>query len=359
MSIRLLPSLAFMLALLAVPGHAPAAEDAPAILVVDAAQARLLGIRTAPATAATGIPLEHLAGRLEPALDASAVVTAPYAGMVVRVLAAEGSEVQAGAALAIVQSRAVLDLASEAARRASEAALARSQARRDADLHAEGIVAAARAEASRAAAVQADAATAQARDALALAPRADAAGAGSYELRAPLAGRVLERKVVPGQALEALAPAFVVADTRELEVAIRVPAMLVRQVAIGTPATVEGSSGRGRVVAVGAAVEAASQTVPVRARVAGDPGLLAGQPVSVRLEVPAPAGSLALPRAALARLDGVPTIFVAAEGGFRPVVVEVLAESPDGVIVSGGPAPGTPVAVAGSSALKTIARTAD
>ena len=50
-------------------------------------------MRSAQALVATGIPLEHLPATVEPALERSVVVTAPYAGTVTRVLAVEGSEV--------------------------------------------------------------------------------------------------------------------------------------------------------------------------------------------------------------------------------------------------------------------------
>lgn len=319
-----------------------------------AEQAQLLGIRTEPATAARGIPLEHLPGTLEPALERSAVVTAPYAGTVTRVLAVEGSEVAAGAALARVQSRERLMLEADAARTASEARLAASQAARDAALLAEGIVPASRAEASRAQQVQAAAAQTQAARALALAPKPADGAPGEYELRAPLAGRVLERKVAPGQALEALAPAFVVADASVLDVAIRAPANLRERLAPGLAVTLDGADARGRVLSVGSAVDAASQTIPVRARFDAAPSLAPGQPVAVTLELPAPNGSLALLRAAVVRHGGGNVVFVAEGNGYRVVTVELLGESTTHAIVRGALAAGAPVAVSGTSALKAL-----
>ena len=125
---RFFPALSFGLALLAASCIA-AAVAAPAAIRLPAEQARALGVRNAAAVAATGIPLEHLPATVEPALERSAVVTAPYAGTVTRVLAVEGSEVAAGAPLARVQSRERMMLEADAGRAASEARLAARQAR--------------------------------------------------------------------------------------------------------------------------------------------------------------------------------------------------------------------------------------
>ena len=245
-------------------------------------------------------------------------------------------------------------LEADAGRAASEARLAARQARRDADLLAEGIVPAARAESSRALREQTGATQAQFARALALAPAARGGLPGEYELRAPLAGRVLERKVAPGQALEAMAAAFVVADTSQLDVAIRAPAAARMRLAAGQVARIDGTDARGRITAVGSAVDGASQTVPVRARFEASSVLVPGQPVAVTLELPAPQGALALPRGALARVGRDSVVFAATTGGYRVVTVEVLGESATQVVVRGPLAAGTAVAVAGTSALKAL-----
>ncbi|WP_313247388.1 efflux RND transporter periplasmic adaptor subunit [Stenotrophomonas acidaminiphila] len=350
---RFLPALPFGVALLLASCTAVAAA-APAAIRLPAEQARALGVRNAAAVAATGIPLEHLPATVEPALERSAVVTAPYAGTVTRVLAVEGSQVAAGAPLARVQSRERMMLEADAGRAASEARLAARQARRDAELLAEGIVPAARAESSRALQEQSGATQAQFARALALAPAARGGLPGEYELRAPLAGRVLERKVAPGQALEAMAAAFVVADTAQLDVAIRAPAAARMRLAAGQVARIDGTDARGRITAVGSAVDGASQTVPVRARFAAASALVPGQPVAVTLELPAPQGALALPRGALARVGRDSVVFAATQGGYRVVTVEVLGESATQVVVRGPLAAGSAVAVAGTSALKAL-----
>ena len=350
---RCRPLVPFGLLLLAFSGIAPAAAP-PGLIRLPAEQARALGVRSAPVVAASGIPLEHLPATVEPALERSVVVTAPYAGTVTRVLAVEGSAVAAGAPLARVQSRERMMLEADAGRAASEARLAGRQARRDADLLAEGIVPAARAESSRAQQEQANAAQAQFTRALALAPAAKAGLPGEYELRAPLAGLVLERKVVPGQALEAMAAAFVVADMATLDVAIRVPASARTRLAAGQVARIEGVAARGRVTAVGAAVDAASQTVPVRARFDAGAALVPGQPVAVTLLLPAPKDALALPRGALVRVGRESVVFAATADGYRKVTVQVLGESATQVVARGPLTAGSVVAVAGTSALKAL-----
>lgn len=349
---RFLPVLPFGLVLLA--ASCAAAGAAPMAIRLPAEQARALGVRDAAAVVATGIPLEHLPATVEPALERSAVVTAPYAGTVTRVLAVEGSEVAAGAPLARVQSRERMMLEADAGRAASQARLTARQAQRDAELLAEGIVPATRAESSRALQEQAGASQAQLARALALAPAAKGGLPGEYELRAPLAGRVLERRVAPGQALDAMAAAFVVADTTQLDVAIRAPAASRARLAAGQAVRIDGTGAQGRITAVGGAVDAASQTVPVRARFESSPALVPGQPVAVTLELPAPKDALALPRGALARLGRDSVVFAVTPEGYRVVSVEVLGESAAQVVVRAPLAAGAAVAVAGTSALKAL-----
>lgn len=341
-----------LLALLS-PGRAAVTDD---FLALDASQARLLGISDGQATAAAEIVLEHLPGSLEPALEHSAVVTAPYAGTVTRVLVLEGSDVEAGAVLAIIQSRDWLDAQGEAVRSASQARLAGAQAQRDAALLAEGIIPAARAEASRALQAQADASAAQARRALALAPAASPDG---YELRAPLAGRVMARSIAPGQAVAALAAAFTIADPELLDVSIKLPAHALPGLAPGLPVRIEGSAASGEVRVIASAIDAASQSLAVRARFSNDGSLVPGQLVAVDLQLPAPPDSLALPRGALVRHEDSTLVFVSEAGGYRAQAVELLGESAREVIVRGAIVPGTAVAITGTSALKALFTQAD
>lgn len=277
---------------------APAAAAADAGLVLGAAQLRALNIATAAAGAATLLPVPGLPAQAAAPLAASAQVNAPYAGVVTRILIDEGAEVRKGQPLARIQSRDALAAQGELARARSEATAAALQARRDAALLAEGIIPAARNEQSQARTQAAQAGLQQAAGALAQLRMVAGGQAGEYELLAPLSGQVLRRQLMPGQSVAALEAAFVVAEAGRMDVNFTAPLRLRSALQPGLLVSLP-DGGQARVAAVGADADPASQSLRVRASVQGRAALAAGQQFSVSLQLPAPAGALAVPPSAL------------------------------------------------------------
>ncbi|MDR0273998.1 MAG: efflux RND transporter periplasmic adaptor subunit [Burkholderiaceae bacterium] len=321
-----------------------------------AADAQRLGIQTEAAQAAQGIPLDRLPAEIAAPLETSRTVSAPFAGVVVNVTVDEGAAVRKGETLARVQSRDFLAVQADLRRSGSDAALAQSQSRRDEALLAEGIIARSRADESRARALDAQARLAQAQAALAGVTAGSAAG--EYELRAPLAGRVLRRAVAPGQVVGAFDPVFVLAFDARVDVLFQVP---VAQRAVLAPGlTVEMEDGaRGQVVTVGAATDAASQSLRLRARLPESAHWRVGERTTVRLLLPAPEGAVRVPLAALLP-DGERALVFAATPGdtggarYRAVPVERLGTNAREAVVRGELKAGDAVVVRGASALKPL-----
>lgn len=332
---------------------APAA-NAQKPITLDADQQRLLGVQSALAVPAPHLVLPNLSATVEAAFDTTAVVTAPYAGTVTRVLQLEGAQVEVGAVMARIQSRDVLALEAAGARAGSEAQLARSQAQRDQQLVDEGIIAAARAQGSAARAAQANASQREASLGLKLAPRAADAAPGEYELRAPIAGRILQRHVVPGQSIEALASAFLIGSGDTVDVSIRAPALQARQIARGTVVAIDGSAASCEIIAAALAADVSTQSVLLRARCAHAADLLPGQHVRASISPSAPAGAIEIPRAALIRIGQVAGVYVQSANGYQHVDVEVLGTSGDSVIVRGAIPPDARIVIRGASALKAL-----
>jgi RND family efflux transporter MFP subunit len=339
--------------LLAGAGAAQAAGD----IRLDAAQVQRLDVQTEAAQPAQGIPLDRLPAEVAAPLETSRTVSAPFAGVVSGVAVDDGAAVKAGALLARVQSRDFLAAQADLRRSGSDAALAQSQAQRDAALLAEGIIASARADESRARAADAQARLQQARAALAGIDAARDSAAGEYTLRAPITGRVLRRAVSPGQVVDAFAPAFVLAADARVDVLFQVP--VARRAALAPGLTVEMEDGaQGQVVTVAAASDAASQSLRLRARLSAQAHWRVGERTTVRLLLPAPEGALSVPLAALLP-DGERTlVFVAtqAEGAmqYRALPVERLGADARNAVVRGALKAGDAVVVRGVSALKPL-----
>ncbi|MGE5089828.1 MAG: efflux RND transporter periplasmic adaptor subunit [Candidatus Levyibacteriota bacterium] len=350
-----LRSFAILVCLLSAASAASAAT--PQVLKVSAEQERALGLRVARAQAATQVLIRHLPGNVAAGLERSGVVTVPYAGVVTQVLHMEGEKLARGTTLAIVQSSEVAQLGARSQRAAAEATLAKQRATRDQALLDEGVIARSRLEESRARQRQAEADVAEAQLGLALAPRGSAP-AGHYELRTPIAGRVLRRDVQPGDAVAMGAPAFLIGDDGALDVTLRVPLEAAARLRAGGEARLSTDPAvRGRVVSVAAATERGNQTVAVRVRFGADAGLLLGQQVAVDVALPAVASALTVPQAAVVHQADRTYAFARAAGGFRAVPVQVLGEASDGLVVKGDLAPGAEVAVSATTALMAILAT--
>ncbi|MEX2481627.1 MAG: efflux RND transporter periplasmic adaptor subunit [Gammaproteobacteria bacterium] len=341
----------FLCTCLGVAAVVPAEDGRP--LVVGSAERALLGIETALAVPATALVVDGLLGTVSLPIAGSTAVAAPYPGRVLQVLVEEGDSVSAGQVLAWVDSREVAAARSRVRELEVARDLARSVAFRDAGLLGEGVIPAVRAEASQAALAAREAELAGARAAL-QGLTADNGDITRYALMAPTAAVVMARHVAPGEPIEDLAVAFVLAAMDGLRLDIQVPREQAVQVAAGMVARV------GTVVAKvsgrAAAIDPDTQAIQVRALLPPASGLLPGQRVMVSLELPAPAGAVEIPRAALVHSGASVQVYRAEEAGFSAVDVAVLGESAAAAVVSGALAAGDAVVIAGTSALRAMGR---
>ncbi len=323
------------------------------VLKVSASQRQAMGIRTGTVKVAEHVPVDGLPATVRAPLHESAVVTTPYAGITVAVLAREGTLVKRGQPLARIQSREAMRLGADLAAARGDYQVARAQAERDRQLLAEGIIPSGRAQAAIA---RRDAAAARLKElhaARAMAPVAAGAAPGIYELRAPLAGRVIERSLRLGEPVGVLDKAFMVAEPGRVMLEMQVPARYAARLHPGLEVrSADGASGT--ISEVGAAIDRASQTVLVRASVKGEQ-LLPGQQTSATLQLPPPAHAWALPSSAVAEHNGRQVVFVERSGGFEAVQVILQAQTGDGhSVVTGALAADNHVVVSGTGALKAM-----
>ena len=332
---------------------AVAPSNAQSLLKVSASQRQALGIMVSAPQRAEHIPLDALPATVRVPLQDSAVITALFAGTTVAILVHEGEMVHSGQALARIQSREAMSLGADLTAARAELDIARTQASRDQELLDEGIIPASRAQAAMA---RRDAAAAHFQElqaARSIAPQAQGATLGTYELRTPLDGRVIERKLRLGEPVEALATAFVVAKPGHVMLEIQIPARYAAQMHPGLPVRAADGS-EGIVTEVGASMDHASQTVLVRASMQSE-RLLPGQQTSATLLLPVLDDAWVLPSVAVAEHDGQRVVFVERSGGFEPLPVTLLAQTGDGQSVIRGPLLASDrVVVTATGALKTM-----
>jgi cobalt-zinc-cadmium efflux system membrane fusion protein len=297
-----------------------------------------------------------------------ALASAPVAGVIARLLAAEGDVVVAGQALAELDSTDYVDRQRDFLDASAAAELAGAQEARDRGLFDEGIIAERRLAEARAAASAARARLEQARAQLTLAGLSAAelsrlAASRQLQtrlvLKAPLAGVVTAVHGGVGGRVDALDPVLAVADLRELWLEIRLPQESAARAAPGMSVTVEPPGGApitGVVTTIGGVVDPVTQTVLVRATVDNSGGRLrAGQFLTARIRArPASGTALAVPAAAVTRHEGTTLVFVRRGGNVEARPVELLADDGQRVYVSAGLDAQARVAVQGISALKAL-----
>lgn len=165
-----------------------------------------------------------LTGRLEAPPGGAALLSAPAAGVVRAIRVQVGDRVPRGGLVAELD---VPELATDAEQKAAAAAQAAREAARQQQLLADGITSARQAEEAAAAARQAASAAAAARNLLA-----------RTRVTSPVAGRVQEVMVQPGERVDAGRPLAQVVSPDTLDLAVPVPAPELARLRLGLPAEV-------------------------------------------------------------------------------------------------------------------------
>jgi len=327
-------------------------------LLLQAAQIKALGIETKVAGSPQAGRAGTLPGRVVVPTEQMRIVAAPVGGMVEMLAVAPGATVKRGQVVAQLASPQALELQRDALQSSSQAALLQQNLKRDEILFTEGIIAEARLQATRSAAAQATALASERRQGLAMAGVAPGKLGGPLALTAGIDGIVLEQHAQLGQRVEAAAPIYRIAKLSPLWLEIQAPLAGAASLKPGTPVKLAGSEIGGKLIAIGRAVDTASQTVLLRAEVSrGAEQLTPGQVIEV--EITGTSGpQISLPASALIRDQGKTLAFVqvtASDKGlaFEARPVRVVSQGGDSVVVDGIKA-GDKVAVRGVSGLKAM-----
>jgi RND family efflux transporter MFP subunit len=327
-------------------------------LTLQAVQLKSLGIETAIAGEAAGGRGGSYPAQVRVPNEQMRVVAAPVGGMVEMLAVAPGSSVKRGQVVAHLASQQALELQRDALQADSQAGLTHQNLKRDEQLFAEGLIAESRLQATRAAAAQAGAQASERRQGLALAGATPGKLGGKLALTTSIDGVVLEQGVQLGQRVETSAMIYRIAKLTPLWLEIQAPADIAAALHEGSPIRIANSDVSGKLIAIGRAVDAASQTVLLRAEVTkGAETLRPGQVIEV--EIASPGGQQQrLPASALARDQGKTFAFVQTASddkstSFEARPVRVISQGGNSVTVDGVKA-GEKIAIKGVSGLKAM-----
>lgn len=342
------------------PAGTGEAAPSAAAGTIDAAQMERLGIRVAPATAVSDLPLASVPGQITLSPAGRVAVTVPYNGLIARLLVIEGQAVRRGEALAVVHAPDAIRYGGDLARARADLSLAEAQAARLRQLHREGIVARARLEEAEARLLQARASVGESQRQLAA---GGGGGTGTLTLRAPIAGRVAHVAVETGGPVDPQVAPIVIENPSALQVELQLSEALAQRVrpGMGIEVALAGAapgsaaaSARGTLLTVAPSLDPATRSVMARASLEPAPGLVAGKGVSVVIRAAGTTSGIVVPSAAVTYLDSQPHVFVREQQRFVKRKVTVAAEVAGRSVIAAGLRPGEQVAVSGITELKAL-----
>lgn len=313
--------------------HGHEEEESEGTVKLSSAQAKSVGIALAKAAAAPIRKELVMPGEIRFDEDRTAHVVPRVAGVVASVHAKLGERVTKGQLLAVVQSATVSDQRSELQTAQKRLTLARTTYDREKKLWEERISAEQDFLQARQALQEAEIAVSNASQKLSsIGAGASAGGNGNssrYELRAPLAGIVVEKHLTVGESVTDSTASFTISDMSSVWAEMNVSASQLPFVKVGSPVSVRATSfnsdAEGRVAYVGALIGEQTRTAPARVALANPQGVWRpGLFVEVKVladEIQVP---VAIDAKAIQRPDGKESVvFIPVDGGYKSQVIEV------------------------------------
>ncbi len=282
-------------------------------------------------------------------------------GIVSKVLKVEGDPVKKGDILAEIESAELGEAQADISVAQAHRKAAELNAAREEDLASKRLSTAREAEVARATLDEQKALLAAAQQRAAALGGSTKGAFGTYVLRAPLDGSLVERHVTPGQSVENNVVAFRVANLDQVWVELAVferdiGAVRENDVVVISPLSDTTRKIQGRVAHVGEVIDLNTRSAGVRVEVDNRArGLRPGQSVSALIRASGPAREgLVVPLSAVTFVDGKSTVFVA-ESDTRVVPTEVELGAADGKSqeVLGGLREGQSVVAEGVFSLKS------
>ncbi|MDO9268915.1 MAG: efflux RND transporter periplasmic adaptor subunit [Methylobacter sp.] len=173
-------------------------------------------------------------------------------------------------------------------------------------------------------------------------------------IRAPIAGVVMERLVVVGTHVDIMEPLYRIANLDELWLEIAIPQERVGSIKIGDRVLIENSEVSAKITLLGQSVNPENQTVLARAIVQTHnlAPLRAGQRLNTRIIQSSDKAAFKIPNTAIAQNEGKAFVFIRTQQGFLVTPVTVVGKQDAESIISGEFTGNEEIAVKGAVALK-------
>ncbi|HEX8421687.1 MAG TPA: efflux RND transporter periplasmic adaptor subunit [Sphingomonas sp.] len=284
------------------------------------------------------------------------VVSATIGGRLVALTRNLGQSVRQGDPLAVIESREAASLKAEVEAARARSALAQSNLRREQRLFTERVSPEQDLVAARTAATEANIALRLAQQQLG----ATGGGGGALNriaMRSPISGQVIARPAVLGQAVDANAELYRVANLGRVTVQASLSPADAARVRPGARVEITSAGRRqdGRVTFVSPVLDEATRLIPVIVSLDNAGGQWrVGEPVTASIMIPAASSDrgIAVSSTAVQSIENRTVVFVRTPTGFRAVPVSTGRRNGDQVIVTSGLTGSERIATTNSFTLK-------
>ena len=324
-----------------------------------------LGIRFVTPRPATEVATAEATAQVTVPPAGEAVAGAPLSGLLTTLAVEVGDAVSRGQDLAEIMSPDFLEQQREFLDALNTHRLAQAELERDRQLHEEGIISVRRLQETTTRSMIASTSLSEHRQLLGIsgltraeidALETSQALLESLAIRAPIDGVIVERMATTGQRLESMAPVYRIADLAELWLQINIPQERIASVVPGM--LVSGNDFAAEITTIGRSIDAATQSIIVRANVTEGAGnIRPGQFVAVRIlagAVTDDGGTWTVAASAVTRSRNAHYLFVRNESGVDARYVEVASVNAGQAIVTAGLTGDEQIAVSGIAPLKAM-----
>jgi len=321
-----------------------------------------LGVKMGKLSPIKSIPLMDAPAKVSIPPENDYLVSTSHAGLVNKIYASVGDEVQKGQVLAVIKSPDVLAVQRHHLKSINDLRLAKTEFIRDEKLFKEGVIADRRwiqTKANYQVFKSHFNETQQLLCILGLSKKDISTLEKTHKMTSqlkvvsPITGVVLTRMITVGERVDALSSLFHIANLKQLWLDIRVPQQRINHVHLGDSVVLEGTDTQAKVFLLGKNVDEKNQTVLVRAEVnAGKESIRLGQTLNVKISQTSKYPIFKVPNSALAQYKGQIYLFVRNKQGFEVRGVQVLGREEQETIITGQLKENTEIAIRGAVALK-------
>ncbi len=323
-----------------------------------------LGVKLGKLEAVDQVPLFNAPASVTVPPSEEYIISAPQSGLVSRLDAAIGDQVDKNQLIALLNSPEFLSLQRRFLKTNSNRRLAFAGYQRDKKLFAEGVISERRWQETKTRYLGLVSEVNETRQLMVIAGMSQEdintlaktrQLSSQLKIRTPISGAVLDRSVVAGERVDMLAPLYRIANLSTLWLEVYVPQEKISKLRMGDKLLVKDSPVSAKISMLGRNVNSENQTILVRAVIENpNSNIRVGQRVTVQVIQQSEKQSYKISNSGIAQSEGKYYIFIRNDDGFLVREINILGRESNHSIIAGELTGQELAVIQGSVALKAI-----